>query len=268
MIHKQHRMGVVAAALLASSASAAVTQSLGAPADRRGQRDEPEASKPAPVDLGALFRMHYDTRVRSFREQNLAYKNVVLLGDSITEGFEVTTYFPGRRVLNRGIGGDVIGNALPADDPRGVLRRLDCSVFDCAATDVFVMIGINDLNSGRDVDQMEEGYREILRRIKDRAPALRVHVQSLLPTRGEFAARNEPIREFNRRLGRLAEEFGTHFLNLHPLFTDADGQLKPDYTEDGLHLTEAGYRAWQAEVGRVMGWDTGLAQAPEIRPQP
>ena len=161
------------------------------PADRP---TKPEAAKKVdkppekPVDWGAIFKIHYENRVRSFREQNLVFRNVVLLGDSITEGFEVTRYFPGRRVLNRGIGADVIGNALPADDHRGVLRRLDCSIFDCAATDVFLMIGVNDLNSGRNVDTMEAGYREILRQIKDRAPAVRVHVESLLPTRGASRA--------------------------------------------------------------------------------
>jgi hypothetical protein len=85
--------------------------------------------------------MHYVNRVKAFKEQNQQLQHVVLLGDSITEGFDVPTYFPGRRVLNRGIGADVIGNALPDDDPRGVLRRLDESVFDCAATDVFLLIG-------------------------------------------------------------------------------------------------------------------------------
>jgi len=67
-----------------------------------------ETAKPAPApDLRALFQMHYANRVRSFQEQNLMLQNVVLVGDSITEGFEVTRYFPGRRVLNRGIGADV-----------------------------------------------------------------------------------------------------------------------------------------------------------------
>lgn len=209
--------------------------------------------KPA-VDLLALFKFHYENRVKSFREQNQAYQNVVLLGDSITEGFEAPKYFPGRRVLNRGIGGDVIGNALPPDDPRGVLKRLDASVFDCAATDVFLMIGTNDLNSGRDLTSMELGYRQLLGRIKQKAPSIRVHVQALLPTRGAHAARNAPVREFNARLAKLAAEFGYDFLNLHPLFTDAQGELKAEFTADGLHLNEAAYRVWRVEVIRVMGW--------------
>ena len=54
-------------------------------------------AKPEP-DLGAMFKMHWENRVRAFKEQNLAWQNVVLLGDSITEGFDVTKYCPGRRV--------------------------------------------------------------------------------------------------------------------------------------------------------------------------
>ena len=160
------------------------------------------APKPPP-DLGALFRMHWENRVRAFKEQNLAWQNVVLLGDSITEGFEVTKYFPGRRVLNRGIGADVIGNDLPAGDPRGVLQRLDNSVFDCAATDVFILIGINDLNTGRKVEMMEAGYRELLKRLRAKRPELRLHLESVLPTRGAHAKQNASVREFNERLKKL-----------------------------------------------------------------
>ncbi|MFN3648128.1 MAG: GDSL-type esterase/lipase family protein [Armatimonadota bacterium] len=218
-----------------------------------------EEKKPAPVDLGALLRFHYENRVRAFRDQNQVFRNVVLLGDSITEGFEVPRYFPGRRVLNRGIGGDVIGNQLAPDDPRGVLKRLDESIFDCAPSHVFLMIGINDLNGGHTVDGMETGYRELLRRVKEHSPQLRVYVQSVLPTRGDFAARNEPVREFNRRLERLAREAGYPYLDLHRLFVDDGGELKAEYTPDGLHLNDAGYRVWLREVERVLGWD---------RPQP
>lgn len=206
------------------------------------------------VDWGALFKLHWENRVKSFKEQNLALQNVVLLGDSITEGFELQKYLPGRRVLNRGIGADIIGNHLPPDDPRGVLRRLDASVFDCAATDVFLMIGINDLNIGHTVDQLESGYRELLTKIKAGAPKLRVHVQSVLPTRGDHARQNAPVREFNTRLRKLTAEFGYDYLDLHALLADERGELKAEFTDDGLHLKEPAYRLWQGEILRVMGW--------------
>src|SRR4051812_22000853 len=148
-------------------------------------------------DVAAIFKMHWENRVRSFKEQNMAWQNVVLLGDSITEGFDVTKYFPGRRVLNRGIGADVIGNDMPTNDFRGVLQRLDNSVFDCAASDVFILIGINDLGSGRKLDGMEAGYRDLLKRLRMKRPDLRIHVQAVLPTRDRFEKHNAPVRDFN-----------------------------------------------------------------------
>jgi lysophospholipase L1-like esterase len=119
---------------------------------------------------------------------------------------------------------------------------------------VFLMIGINDLNSGRTVDAMEAGYREMLGRIKAHSPSVRVHVESLLPTRGDYAKQNAPVREFNRRLEKLTARYGYEFMNLHPLFTDANGELKAEYTPDGLHLTDAGYRVWRTEIEKAMKW--------------
>lgn len=208
-----------------------------------------------PVDWAAVFKMHWQNRVRAFKEQNQQLQYVVLLGDSITEGFEVSKYFPGRRVLNRGIGADVIGNAMLADDPRGVLQRLDNSVFDCAASDLFLLIGINDLNTGRTVDSMETGYRELLRTVRERRPDLRIVVQSVLPTRGIHAKQNAPVVEFNQRLRKLAEEFHCAFLDLHTLMRDAAGELKAEYTEDGLHLTEPAHLVWRDQVLRVLKWN-------------
>lgn len=219
------------------------------------EESKPAEAKPAPpVDLGALFRMHWNNRVKSFQQQNEQLQFVVLLGDSITEGFEVAKYLPGRRVLNRGIGADVIGNDLPAEDNRGVLKRLDESVFNCAATDVFLMIGINDLGSGRTPETMEKGYREILQRIKTETPRVRVHVQSVLPTRDNYAKHNANVLDFNERLKKLAEEFGYDYLDIHALLVDDKGELKADYTGDGLHLNETAYKAWLAEIERVMKW--------------
>lgn len=208
-----------------------------------------------PVDWGALFVMHWQNRVADFKEQNLAWQNVVLLGDSITEGFDVQKYFPGRRVLNRGIGADVIGNAMKPGDPRGVLQRLDNSLFDCAPASVFLLIGINDLNGGHTLEQMIDGYRDLLKRIRTKRPDLPVYVQSVLPTRGNYSGKNPAILELNKRLSALAAEFKCSYLNLHPLLCDAKGELKEDFTKDGLHLTEPAYLIWRQQILKALHWD-------------
>ena len=248
--------GGVALLLLTSATSSSDAHAQSATAERTSEKQEVAEAKPAPpVDMGALFRMHWTNRTNAFRMQNEQMQFVVLLGDSITEGFEVAKYFPGRRVLNRGIGADVIGNDLPAEDNRGVLKRLDESVFNCSATDVFLMIGINDLGSGHTPDVMEQGYREILQRIKTETPRVRVHIQSVLPTRDNYAKHNADVVDFNGRLKKLAEEFGYDYLDVHALMADDKGELKADYTGDGLHLNEAAYMAWRAEVAKRLHWD-------------
>lgn len=217
---------------------------------------EPAPSKPKTSGggWGELFKMHWQNRVRAFKEQNLAWRNVVLLGDSITEGFDVAKHFPGRRVLNRGVGADVIGNAMPADDPRGVLRRLDSSVFDCAASDVFILIGINDLNTGRTVESMVEGYRELLSRLRKNAPLLRVYVQSVLPTRGSHDKQNASVIRFNEQLKNLAGEFECDYLDLHSLMRDSEGRLKAEFTADGLHINDSAYAVWKTEILKALQW--------------
>ena len=208
--------------------------------------------KPNPVF--EMFQAHYAQRTELFRSEAASMQSIVLLGDSITEGFNVQKWFPFRRVLNRGIGSDTIGLAPQEKDKRGVLRRLDCSVFDCCTSHVFLMIGINDLGDSRTVTQISDGYRQILQTIHDKAPLITVHVESLLPTRDNFARHNEPVRQINEKLRAMADQFHYPFLNLNPLMCDEKGELKKELTRDGLHINDAGYAIWKREIEKSMGW--------------
>lgn len=200
---------------------------------------------------------HWQQRVATFRGQNNSLKkNVVLLGDSLTEGFDVAKYFPGKPVLNRGIVSDTIGmpNDPLGEGIRGVMNRLDVSVFDCCTTHVFLMIGVNDLGDGRTPEEMLVGYRHLLEAIKRRAPDVTIHVQSLIPTRGRFAHLNENIRKFNAMLRPLAEEMGCPYIDIYPLYADEKGELHEDVTRDGVHLKSEAYGPWKREIFRAMRW--------------
>jgi lysophospholipase L1-like esterase len=247
-----------AVSVLLMSAPAAAEPS--APAAPATKKPAAKPAKPAKPNLAAFFKQHWIDLVKDYREQNkkgYPEKNVILLGDSITEGFTVSKYFPDRHVLNRGIGADIIGNKLPESDHRGILRRMDESVFDTNPSDVFLMIGINDLGMGHKPADIEAGDREILEQIKKRLPAVKVHLESLLPTRGNYAKHNANVLDTNTRLQKLAQEFGYDYVDLHSKMTDEKGELKKELTADGLHLGapgEPGYKIWKAEVDKTMGW--------------
>ena len=67
---------------------------------------------------------------------------------------------------------------------------------------------------------------------------------SLFPTRNNEPRPNVRIVGFNARMEVLAADLGVEFWALHPHFLGEDGQLWPDFTDDGLHLTAAAYAEW------------------------
>lgn len=207
-------------------------------------------------NLYGMLQYHYGARTAAFAKENQEAKNVVMLGDSITEGFDLPKHFPGKRIINRGIGGDTIGTE-PRDvkkDQRGVIFRLNESVFDCNTTHVFLMIGVNDLNGGRKPADMLADYRKLIERLRAGGPEVTVHIQSALPTGKNFAERNADIVAYNKGLQEIAAEHKLDYVDLHSLMKDEKGELKSDLTNDGLHLLPPAYELWKKEIDKRLGW--------------
>lgn len=59
----------------------------------------------------------------------------------------------------------------------------------------------------------------------------------------DFASRtNALIDKANEMLAGLAADYGYNFINANEGLTDEDGQLKKEYTHDGVHLYANAYR--------------------------
>ena len=101
--------------------------------------------------LAGRWIARYNRRVELFASYDVQPGDVVMLGDSITEGADWPALFPGVRIHNQGIGGD---------DTDGVLRRL-ALVTDRRPGKVFVMIGTNDIGKGvHSVDEIVRQHRD------------------------------------------------------------------------------------------------------------
>lgn len=209
----------------------------GQPALREHRVDE----KGKIVDQGAEYWLK---RCEAFREDNPSHApgGIVLVGDSITEGFPVDRLFPGLHVVNRGISGDKIGGSRFY----GVLDRVDVSIGDLKPAKVFLLIGVNDIIYW-DVPplEMRRGYESLLARIRQVYPDGPLYVQTLLPLRGQFAQHIPEVLQFNDFLRETAPKHGATLLDTYPAFLDAKGELKDEFTKDGLHLTDEGYARWR-----------------------
>ncbi len=188
--------------------------------------------------VGRLERQHYEQKADFFRQYPVQPGDIVFLGDSITDGACWDEIFPGLPVKNRGIN---------ADTSLGVLRRLG-EVLGGQPAALFILIGTNDLPvyAYRTDEQIVATYAAILERCRAESPATRVYVQSILPRARAYAHR---ITTLNARLAELAAECGATFIDLYPHFATPEGELRPEFTNDRLHLLAPGYLAW-AEILR------------------
>lgn len=159
--------------------------------------------------------------------------NVVFVGDSITERCEWSELLPNYNVKNRGIG---------SDTTTGVLSRIN-EVVALKPDKIFLMIGINDLSIGNDIEEIAKNYESILSTIKSTAPATKVYIQSVLPTRSE-SIKGQSIVDLNALLSPLAEKYGYTYVDIYSQLVDTDGQLKAEYTADGVHLKGNAYQIW------------------------
>jgi lysophospholipase L1-like esterase len=172
-----------------------------------------------------------------------------MLGDSLTQFGSWERWFAGVPVLNRGVSGET------SDD---VLQRLDGAIADPLA--VFLLIGTNDLAWGYSTEHIAGNVRAILAEVARRAPGTPVVVQSVPPRTRPF---REPIRALNAAYRALVAAAGppVEHLDIWPALADEAGDLRPAFTPDGVHLSDAGYAAW-VEVLRPHVHRLAAAAAP------
>jgi lysophospholipase L1-like esterase len=179
-----------------------------------------------------LFGPGQRMRASQFATVGATPGHIVFLGDSITQGGLWPEWFAGVPVLNRGV---------DAETSEDLLRRVDTAVRDPRA--VFLLIGTNDLNTGVSLQQVIANVRALLAEIERRAPGTPVVVQSVMPRTPRF---RDDLRLLNRAYRQLVDRSAENveYLDLWPALADEDGDLRREYTEDGLHLNGPGYAAW------------------------
>ncbi|PEJ99343.1 GDSL-type esterase/lipase family protein [Bacillus wiedmannii] len=187
------------------------------------------------------FSVAHKVRTSVFNNDVSVDTGVVFLGDSLTNFNEWGEAFPHIKTYNRGIIGDTTV---------GVMNQLD-RVISLKPVKVFLMIGINDLSAKTPKEQILKNYASILKKIKNDLPDTKVYIESILPIRdgSKFPnINNNDINWMNQELEKLVEENGYTFVNLHPLFIDENGELKENWSVDGLHINGNGYKVWEKEI--------------------
>lgn len=192
----------------------------------------------------ASYPPYWHQRASHFRQLPNTEGEIIFLGDSITDGCNWTELFSDVRIKNRGISGDVTS---------GILTRLD-EVVESKPAKIFLMIGINDLASGITSEQVVNNIKMIVQSIHKESPRTKIYLEGILPVNSDYSdfpyhnTKTQDILVVNRVLKRLAGEYEATYIDLHSRFSVEGNKLNPEFTNDGLHLTGAGYMAWKEEV--------------------
>jgi lysophospholipase L1-like esterase len=210
-----------------------------------GQDTTPQASK-----LGNRHQLTYEEWLEQLKQEAKIVAEqqpdrlTILAGDSISLWFPSNLLPTGRTWLNQGISGETSS---------GLLRRLD--LFEQTRPEtIFVMIGINDLLRGDISNQtIVANQRLIIQNLDKNHPEAQIVLQSILPHAKEpswegrdrlLGVSNQRIQELNQQLEDVARQEGVYFLDLYPLFANSAGDLRPELSTDGLHLSALGYQTW------------------------
>lgn len=174
---------------------------------------------------------------------NMTDENIVFLGDSITERYDLDDYYKNVHQVNSGFSGH------RTDD---ILDNMYERVYRYNPTKVFLLIGTNDIQMEETNDYIYENIIEIVKEIKKERPHTKIYVESLYPINNSDDEKidkkmvgirsNEDINEINDRLKKYCNKYGFTYIDINTKLRNKDGLLELDYTKDGLHLNDEGYK--------------------------
>lgn len=161
--------------------------------------------------------------------------NLLLIGDSITEGFPAELYPVQYQINNKGHWGHSSAE---------VLEKVQADWCEPLPDKVIICLGTNDLARCIEAPEIIDNIcliaEKILEYCQEHKPL--IFLASLFPTRHNPPRPNPVIDRFNALLHQKAIEQGYRYLHLNSFFKDKNGQLHLPYTEDGLHLTKEAYQ--------------------------
>lgn len=192
-----------------------------------------------------LFGWMVDNRAYFWTQRQAGHGAVVFIGDSLTgnwDGKQMAALFPGMKIANRGIGGDV---------SRGVLFRLQEDALDLDPKALVVLIGSNDLSAHADPAGALANIAAIIAKARAHDAAMPIVLCTIAP-RNSAKAPTKPgaHADLNARIAAFAAtQQHLALLDLVPVLgTGTDAPTPANYADDQLHLAPAGYERWAAAL--------------------
>lgn len=191
-------------------------------------------------------------KYRGLNQVSVLEPDIIFIGDSIVE------YCPLQELL--GTAKTIVNRGIRGYQTRLLLENLDAHLYGDAVDQIVLLIGTNDIGKDIPMNEALDNLERVIQSIARDYPLSQIKLLSILPVNeGErykqtvYIRTNEKIREWNQAYEALASAYmQVDFVPVYDSLTDTEGQLKKDYTTDGLHLSVAGYQVLSEALKGVL----------------
>ncbi len=208
------------------------------------------------LNISALcyFKINNKPKIKEVvKKEYKVPENIVFLGDSITDYYDLEKYYPDYNVVNSGIGGNITTD---------ILENMEERVYRYNPSKVFLLIGINDLAHEIPKDEIISNIEEIVEKIKKNRPNAEVYVESIYPVNDSDDEKiehdrlvnrnNEDVVEVNSEIEKYCKDNKVKYIDLYNELIDEDKNLKLEYTKEGLHISDEGYEFITKELKKYL----------------
>ncbi len=189
------------------------------------------------LDWNQLGRYHADNE--KLKAQPAEPGRVVFMGDSITDGWKLSQYFPGKPYVNRGISGQTT--------PQMLVRWFE-DVINLKPAAVLIYAGTNDIarNTGPEtIEMVEENFQAMTELAQQHG--IKVILCAVTPV-SDYGPRKmtdgrppSDILKLNAWLKTYAAKTHSVYADYFSAVVDDKGMLREGLSKDGLHPNEKGY---------------------------
>jgi len=180
--------------------------------------------------------------------QSVPPKNAILLvgSSSFTKWQDVSEYFPGKMIINRGFGGS---------------RLTDLNYYSedllnpYQPKQIIIYCGENDFADDAQLkaDVVVNRFKTFYRKIREKFPNIEIDYISIKysPSREKLWPQ---MKEANKKIAKfMKKEKNAEFIDITKAMNDANGNVRNDlFVEDMLHMTPEGYKLWTEVMNPYM----------------
>ncbi len=195
------------------------------------------------------FNHHKVKVVTKIKEVEKIPDNYLFLGDSITDFYDLDKYYPDMPTVNSGVSGNTTED---------ILKDMKKRAYQYNPSKVFLLIGTNDLDTKHSKEDIVKNVEKIISELKENRPKAELYIESIYPVNPDVRRsksgnrNNDDIKQINKELKKYCKENKINYINLYDLLKDEDDNLKEEYTKDGLHLSDEGYKVVTEEIKKKL----------------